>query len=92
MRSKGIKIATRQPQVNCTVFEDKAGAVQLATTDKMRPRTKNMATKLHHFCQYVADGTIAIQYCQTEVQRADMLTKPLQQDLLERFCLMVQGW
>ena len=34
-----------------TIFEDNAGALQLAIEPKYRPRTKNICVKYHHFQQ-----------------------------------------
>jgi hypothetical protein len=37
------------PVVHCKAFEDTSGAVELARVPKMRPRTKHINTKYHHF-------------------------------------------
>ena len=41
------------PTIRCTLFEDNSGALELATTPKMRPRTKHINIKYHHFQEYV---------------------------------------
>ena len=63
MKAQGIPVANQTPIINCTVFEDNAGAIQMACSDKLCPRTKHMATKLHHFQQYVNNGAISIHHC-----------------------------
>jgi hypothetical protein len=35
--------------IYCTAFEDNAGAIELAKVPKMRPRTKHITPKYHHF-------------------------------------------
>ena len=65
------------PEVFCTVFEDISGAVELSKVPKMRPRTKHINVKYHHFRQYVFDGTITIQQVISSKQLADIFTKNL---------------
>ena len=43
-----------------TVFEDKNGAIELAKAPKMRPRTKNISIKYHHFRSCVHQGETII--------------------------------
>jgi hypothetical protein len=47
--NKALKCQDLQPIVKCTVFEDNNGALKLATAPKMRPCTKHIAVKYHHF-------------------------------------------
>jgi hypothetical protein len=42
----------------------------------MRPRTKHLCIRLHHFREKVRKGEISIHHIATELQIADMLTKP----------------
>ena len=37
------------PKIHCKAFEDNSGALEMARTPKMRPRTKFMNVKHHHF-------------------------------------------
>ena len=39
----------KAPIVHCTVFEDNVGCIDLVKTPRMRPRTKHIALKYHHF-------------------------------------------
>jgi hypothetical protein len=48
------------PEVFCKVFEDTLGAVELAKEPKMRPRTKHINAKYHHFRQYVFEKKIVV--------------------------------
>ena len=60
----------------CTVFEDNNGAISMATTPRLSPRTKHVACKYHFFKQFV--GTrIGIEKVNSDAQLADMLTKGL---------------
>jgi hypothetical protein len=41
-----------------TDFKDNMGCIELANAPKMRPRTKRIAIKYHHFRSHVANGSI----------------------------------
>ena len=81
-----------QPTVQCKVFEDNSGALELAMTPKMRPRTKHINVKFHHFRDYVKRKLITILPICLEDNPADTLTKPLLLDLFIQHCLTIQGW
>ena len=45
---------------------------------KITPRTKHIDVKLHHVRSLVAEGVVVdVTYLETELQRADILTKSL---------------
>lgn len=75
-----------------TVFEDNKGCVELANAPKMRPRTKHIAIKYHHFRSHVARGDIKIQWIDTKHQLADIFTKPLAEPLFASLRLLLLGW
>ena len=75
-----------------TVFEDNKGCVELANAPKMRPRTKHIAIKYHHFRSHVARGDIKIQWIDTKHQLADIFTKPLAEPLFAFLRLLLLGW
>ena len=50
MKNFGITLpGVPKPITTCRVFEDNVGALELANTPKLRPRTKHLAVQLHHF-------------------------------------------
>jgi len=75
-----------------TVFEDNKGCVELANAPKMRPRTKHIALKYHHFRSHVASGDIKIKWIDTKSQLADIFTKPLPEPLFTSLRLLLLGW
>jgi hypothetical protein len=81
------------PTVHCTLFEDNSGALTLAKAPAMRPRTKHINIKYHHFHSHVANGTIDLQAIRSENQPADILTKPLTESVfvLHRHAIMGRG-
>ena len=78
--------------MKCAVFEDNNGALEMAKTPNMRPLTKHVAIKCHHFRWHVQKGDVLIEKVDTAEQEANFLTKPLVQQL---FCCLrkkVIGW
>ena len=65
-----------KPTVHCTVFEDNSGALEMARLPKMRPRTKHLNVRLHHFRERVRKGDISILHVASEFQLGDLMTKP----------------
>ena len=64
----------------------------MATSEKFTPQTKHIALKYHHFHNHVKKGYIEINYCPTEDQKADLLTKPLADAAFFRLRHMLIGW
>ena len=72
-----FKLPTSTTTATSNVFEDNAGAIELARCPKLRPRTKHIAVKYHHFRDHVQQGDIMIKPISTNDQIADLFTKPL---------------
>ena len=58
----------------------------------MRPRTKHIYTKYHHFRGHVLRKEIEVHSVKTEDQLADLWTKPLSKDLFEKFTYKTMGF
>ena len=52
-RKHEIPVLNATPKIHCKVFEDNAGAIEIANVPKMRPRTKHLNIKYHHFREEV---------------------------------------
>ena len=63
--------------IKYTVFEDDNGATELTKVLKMRPRTKHIAIKYHHFGRCVQKREIIIEKVDTAGLEAEFLIKPL---------------
>ena len=57
----------------------------------MRPRTKHINVKYHHFRSYVANKQIEIHSVKTDEQLADLWTKPLGEELFRKFTDLSMG-
>ena len=88
----GLPVLTDKPKVHCKVFEDNEGAIEIANVPKMRPRTKHLNIKYHHFREEVKKGTISIYHVGTKEQIADILTKALGEDLYQALRYKIMGW
>jgi hypothetical protein len=49
LRSHGVQLIATKPKIQVRIFEDNAGAIELAKLPKLRPRTKHLAIQYHHF-------------------------------------------
>ncbi len=77
----GVPMKVGAPVIHCKTFEDNSGALQLARLPKMRPRTRHINVKYHHFREAVTLGKITLQNVASKDQLGDALTKNLPQDL-----------
>ena len=80
------------PKIHCTVFEDNKGCIELAKAPRMRPRTKHIALKYHHFRRAVIKKQVSIQYVETGLQIADIFTKALNDAQFLVLRKMLNGW
>lgn len=92
LRENGFDIGGTLPRIHCKVFEDNSGAIEMAKVPKLRPRTKHINIKYHHFRKAVADGLVTIHAVRSENQLADIFTKPLGVELFERLRRGIMGW
>ena len=79
-KEHGFPVTSSQPKVYCKAFEDNSGALELARIPKLRPRTKHINIKYHHFREHVRLGIIEVLPISTTEQIADIFTKPLAQN------------
>ena len=99
-----LKLSTDKPDVHwkacgyengqfvADLFEDNRGAYELAKAPKMRPRTKHIAIKYHHFREHVSNNTIRIHPIGTKDQVADIFTKGLACDQFQFLRKLLCGW
>ena len=76
-QQRGLGLNATQPKVHCRIFEDNSGAIELVKVPKIRPRTKHINVKYHHFRDKVKQGLISIHPIKSKDQMADLLTHPV---------------
>ena len=84
MRKYKFPISNKTPIVECKVFEDNSGAIEIAMTHKYCPRIKHLNHKLHHFRDYFNRKEIVVVPVSLVNQRDDYLTKPVTLDVLKK--------
>jgi hypothetical protein len=75
-----------------TFFEDNNGALGLATSPKLTPRTRHIAVKYHFFKEHIKPGEIEIVKVASEFQKADIFTKGLTTFQFESIRKLLMGW
>eukprot|EP00253_Pinus_taeda_P010003 PITA_10003 len=68
---------------------DNTSAIKLAKNPKFHDRTKNINTKYHLIRHHVQAKTVHLHHCSTNEQIADIFTKALGREKLERFRTML---
>jgi hypothetical protein len=91
-KDKHINVHHVKPIIRCTVFEDNAGALELANVPKMRARTKHINSKYHHFRSFVSRSIVSVIKCHTTDQLADNFTKPTTLVLFLKHRKGLMGW
>jgi len=59
------------------IYEDNQSAIHLTQTEGVSERTKHFNIRVHFIRYEVRGGSIELKYCPSELQIADILTKPL---------------
>jgi len=64
--SPTTKLIVRDTITHSTIFEDNKGCVDLASAPKLCPRTKHNGPKYHHFRSHIENGSIKIQWIDSQ--------------------------
>lgn len=74
------------------IFEDNASCIVLAYSDGTKMRTKHISLKWHHFKDQLRAGHITITKIASNLNWADLLTKPLVKIKHETLRKFIMGW
>ena len=85
-------IPTPSPRLLLKIYEDNAGAIEIASNPKYRPRTKHLNVRLHHFRKFISNGIMKIFKIHTDDQQADIFTKPLAEPQFLKLRKLLLGW
>ena len=91
MQDQGVSMMSSKADIKYKVFEDNLGALAIAKSTKIRPRTKYINTKYWHFREHMEQGKVTIHPVSTKDQIADLLTKPLPESEFERLKQRIMG-
>jgi hypothetical protein len=91
---RGLDLEFSKPALlHSTVFEDNNGALSLALSPKISPRTKHIAVKYHHFRESIGESKgIIIVKVDTTLQKADIFTKGLSAEKHQAMRKLLMGW
>ena len=90
---KGLNITSMvKYSAKSTVFEDNNGALQLATTKKLTPRTRHIATKYFWFLEQVDKGLATIVKVESSQNKSDIFTKNLKPHDFINARKLLCGW
>ena len=87
-----LPIEDTTPKIHCTIFEDNNSCIEMVKCPKMRPRSKHIGLKYHHFRSKVKEELVTIKYVNTENQLADLLTKALSEAQFLKLRRGINGW
>jgi hypothetical protein len=73
------------------IFEDNRAALLMATQGSGIRKVKHVLIKIRFLMELVQDGTVQVLSIATEMQLADVLTKPLVKDTLASFTRQLLG-
>ena len=90
-KEQGFPVDKTKASIQCKVFEDNSGEIEIATNHKSHPRTNHLNCRLHHFWSYVPHR-ISTKHIPTNKQPADILTKAVDQSTLHRHHSLLMGW
>ncbi len=80
------------PKEASTVFEDNASTICLATGHGRHEMTKHIAPRFHYVREQIANGSIRLVHKPTDEMIADVLTKPLNEELYNKFSRMMMNF
>lgn len=63
---------------------DNQSAISLAKHPALHGRSKHIELRYHFIREQVAAGKIEVEYCKSDMQVADVLTKPLKHERFKR--------
>jgi len=92
VKQHGLPVDIHQSHVHCRIFEDNSGALEMARAPEIRPRTKHINIKYHHFLSHMTTGLLSLHAVSSEEQFADIFTKPLPDVPFFKHCKAIMGW
>jgi len=92
LEQQGFHTHNVTPKITCKTFEDNMSCIKIATSHRIRPRTKHLSLRLHHFRTHVVNKMITIDHIHTKDQIANILTKPLPRVQFSKICEQLMSW
>lgn len=74
------------------IYEDNASCIVLANSDSTKVHTKRISLKSHHFKDRIRNGAITVTKIDSNLNWANILTKPLCHAKHESLHKFIVGW
>ncbi|CAH3888638.1 unnamed protein product [Pieris brassicae] len=72
--------------IKINLHVDNQSSIQLENLGSFKKRSKHIDERYYFIHEHFVHGLIIISYCPTEIQLADIMTKPLSKVKFERHC------
>jgi len=72
-----------------TVFCDNSSAIKLSRNPVLHGKSKHISVRYHFLRELVSEGVINLDYCSTQEQISDIMTKPVKLDVFEKLRKML---
>ena len=87
-----LPIITEKEKMHCTVFENNNSCIELVKFPRMRPRTKHIGIKYHHFRSKLKENMIVVHRVDTRMQHGNLLTEALAGPQFIHLRKLIMGW
>lgn len=75
-----------EENIKLILHVDNQSSMQLIKTGSFNKRSKHIDVRYHHIYEKYVEGQIDVAYCPSEIQLADIMTKPLNKVKFQRHC------
>lgn len=72
-----------------TMFCDNSSAIKLSKNPVLHGKSKHISVRYHFLRELVSEGVINLDYCSTQDQISDIMTKPVKLDAFEKLRKMM---
>jgi hypothetical protein len=91
MSNRNILIQLGFPQDQMFMFEDNKACITIALQESSNRKTKHVELQVHHIRDLVKTGRINMIHITTNIQLADIFTKPLTDEVFHRHLPVILG-
>ena len=71
------------------MFCDNSSAIKLSRNPVLHGKSKHISVRYHFLRELVSEGVINLDYCSTQEQISDIMTKPVKLDVFEKLRKML---
>lgn len=91
LSNRNILIQLGFPQDQMFMFEDNQACISIAMQEASTRKTKHVELQVHHIRDLLKTGRIVMVHITTNIQLADIFTKPLNEEVFNRHLSVILG-